>query len=299
MSVPRGHGLPSSPWPSPTAIPSVSGDGHLWRSADILAARRRQLRNRIATGLGAATLLFMVFGNALVGYVTSLTGALRDERERNVAMADSVREFKVALSAQTQRDVEVHTVSRGTPALPLLGRVTSKFASRRLHPILQVWRPHRGIDIPAPTGTLVRPVVAGRVLRVGRDWGLGNFVEIEHSSGMGGGTVTTRYAHLHRATVQRDQWVDAETSIGSVGATGLATAPHLHYEIIVDRRKWVDPLTHELRTIEIVPAALRRVTSAPSLRDEEGTQNTPVSGRNGLSRNTRAVERPAPRGASN
>lgn len=291
--------LPSTPWPSPTSIPTVGGDGHLWRASDIQAARRRQLRNRIATGLGAVALLFLASGNVLVDYVSSLTGALREERERNVAMADSVRDFKVALSAQTQRDVEVHTVARGTPALPVLGRVTSKFTYRRLHPILQVWRPHRGIDIPAPTGTQVRPVVAGRVVRVGRDWGLGNFVVLEHSSGLGGGTVTTRYAHLQRTAVRRGQWVNAEQPIGTVGATGLATAPHLHYEVIVDNRKWVDPLTHELRTIEIVPAALRRVTAAPTLREEGDTQYTPDSDRNGMSRNVRAVERPAPRGASN
>ena len=103
-------------------------------------------------------------------------------------------------------------------------RVTSGFAMR-LHPLLQSWRKHNGIDYGAPAGTSVRVVGDGVVEYAGWRNGYGNLVEVRH-----GGDKTTAYAHLSRIDVRRGQHVDQGQNIGAVGATGWATGPHLHFE---------------------------------------------------------------------
>ena len=103
-------------------------------------------------------------------------------------------------------------------------RVTSGFAMR-MHPLLQSWRKHNGIDYGAPAGTSVRVVGDGVVDFAGWRNGYGNLVEVRH-----GGDKTTVYAHLSRIDVRRGQHVDQGQNIGAVGATGWATGPHLHFE---------------------------------------------------------------------
>lgn len=108
-------------------------------------------------------------------------------------------------------------------------RVTSNFNMRRLHPIAKVVRPHRGVDYGAPTGTPVYASGDGRVVESGYSRGNGNFVYIKHD-----GNIVTRYLHLHKRLVRKGERVDQGKTIGTVGATGLATGPHLHYEFLVD-----------------------------------------------------------------
>lgn len=107
-------------------------------------------------------------------------------------------------------------------------RVTSGFAMR-LHPILQDWRAHNGIDYGAPAGTAVRSVGDGIVESAGRQSGYGNVVQLLHSSGK-----STLYAHLSRIDVRPGQKVEQGQRIGAVGATGWATGPHLHFEFRVN-----------------------------------------------------------------
>lgn len=106
-------------------------------------------------------------------------------------------------------------------------RVTSGFAAR-LHPILRDWRAHRGVDYAAPTGTPVRTVGDGMVEFVGWQNGYGNVVTVEH-----GNNRSTLYAHLSHIDVRRGQKVEQGQRIGTVGATGWATGPHLHFEFRV------------------------------------------------------------------
>jgi murein DD-endopeptidase MepM/ murein hydrolase activator NlpD len=108
-------------------------------------------------------------------------------------------------------------------------RVSSNFNMRRLHPIMKVVRPHRGVDYSAPTGTPVYASGDGLVAASGYSRSNGNYVFIEH-----GDHYTTRYLHLHKRTVKQGERVKQGQTIGSVGATGLATGPHLHYEFLVD-----------------------------------------------------------------
>lgn len=107
-------------------------------------------------------------------------------------------------------------------------RVTSNFNMRRLHPVMKVVRPHRGVDYGAPTGTPVYASGDGRVLASSYNRSNGNYVFIEHDN-----RIVTRYLHLHKRTVRPGQRVQQGQTIGTVGSTGLATGPHLHYEFLV------------------------------------------------------------------
>ncbi len=114
-------------------------------------------------------------------------------------------------------------------ASPLeFSRVTSGFAMR-MHPILNRWRQHNGVDYAAPQGTPVRVVGDGIVDFAGWQNGYGNVVEVKHANGK-----ATLYAHLSRLDVKKGQRVEQGQHIGAVGATGWATGPHLHFEFRIN-----------------------------------------------------------------
>ncbi len=111
-------------------------------------------------------------------------------------------------------------------ASPLeFSRVTSGFAMR-MHPILNTWKQHKGVDYGAPNGTPVRAVGDGVVEFAGWQNGYGNVVEIKHSAQR-----STVYAHLSHLNVVKGQHVEQGAHIGAVGSTGWATGPHLHFEV--------------------------------------------------------------------
>ncbi len=110
-----------------------------------------------------------------------------------------------------------------TPVTP--ARVSSSFGMRR-HPVTGVERMHDGMDLAAPTGTSVRAAAPGTVTFAGRRGGYGLLVIVDHGDGM-----ETRYAHQSRLDVQPGDTVGAGDQLGAVGATGLATGPHLHFEL--------------------------------------------------------------------
>jgi len=129
-------------------------------------------------------------------------------------------------------------------------RITSGFSLARLHPFLQTWRAHKGVDFAAPTGTPVRATGDGKVVLIGRQTGYGNVVAIQH-----GGAYSTLYAHLSRfaADLRSGAGVRQGEVIGYVGQTGWATGPHLHYEFRVDNVQR-NPLTIALPNARPVPA---------------------------------------------
>lgn len=108
-------------------------------------------------------------------------------------------------------------------------RISSNFNLRRLHPIYKTNRPHRGTDYAAPTGTPVFAAGDGRVVKAGYSRANGNYVFIGH-----GETYVTKYLHLHKRKVKQGQRVSQSQVIGTVGATGAATGPHLHYEFLMN-----------------------------------------------------------------
>jgi murein DD-endopeptidase MepM/ murein hydrolase activator NlpD len=122
------------------------------------------------------------------------------------------------------------------PLVPAAGRVSSDFAASRYHPVLHVRRPHVGIDIAAPYGTPIVAPSGGTVRFAGRRTdGYGQTVEIQH-----GPRLITRFAHASRLLVQTGEQVQRGQVIAEVGATGIATGPHLHYEVLLDGQR-VDP----------------------------------------------------------
>jgi murein DD-endopeptidase MepM/ murein hydrolase activator NlpD len=109
-------------------------------------------------------------------------------------------------------------------------RITSGFTQARLHPVLNIWRAHKGVDYGAPVGTRVRVTADGQVQFVGRQGGYGNLVVVRHNNGY-----ATAYGHLagFAKGLRPGQRVSQGEIIGFVGKTGLATGPHLHYEFRV------------------------------------------------------------------
>jgi murein DD-endopeptidase MepM/ murein hydrolase activator NlpD len=106
-------------------------------------------------------------------------------------------------------------------------RISSSFNPNRRHPILNTIRAHRGVDYAAPSGTPIKAAGDGKVIFRGVKNGYGNAVIIQH-----GGNITTLYAHMSRFANSSHvgRRVEQGQTIGYVGKTGLATAPHLHYE---------------------------------------------------------------------
>jgi murein DD-endopeptidase MepM/ murein hydrolase activator NlpD len=120
-------------------------------------------------------------------------------------------------------------------------RVTSGF-SMRLHPILGIWREHKGVDFGAPSGTSVRATADGTVEFAGWQTGYGNFIVLRH-----GDKYSTAYGHLSAFAdrLRKGDHVAQGATIGYVGATGWATGPHLHYEFRINN-VCQDPLTVSL-----------------------------------------------------
>lgn len=122
---------------------------------------------------------------------------------------------------------EGRSVRKAFLRAPVDARVSSPFNPRRLHPVLKTVRPHRGIDYGAPSGTPIKAAGDGKVIFRGKQRGYGNVVILQH-----GGNIETLYAHMSR--FQRGVGVGSRVRqgqiIGYVGATGMVTGAHLHYE---------------------------------------------------------------------
>ena len=114
-------------------------------------------------------------------------------------------------------------------ASPLeFSRVSSGFGMRT-HPIARDWRAHKGVDYSAPLGTAIRAVANGVVEFAGQQRGYGNVVIVDHGKGH-----TTLYAHLNSMAVRKGEKISQSQHLGTVGRTGWATGPHLHFEFRID-----------------------------------------------------------------
>lgn len=113
---------------------------------------------------------------------------------------------------------------------PLAFRRVSSSYGTRFHPILGIWRKHAGIDYAANTGTPVRAIGDGTVIFAGRRGGYGNLLEIRYHNGF-----ISRYGHLSgfAAGIRVGRKVVIAQTVAYVGQTGLATGPHLHFELLV------------------------------------------------------------------
>ena len=194
-----------------------------------------------------------------IGGPSSVNTALEALRSAGV-LGERTAEVTVDLNAMIRRanllassfaeaadSLELHTARlAATPSImPTSGWLTSAFTQMRAHPILHVGRPHEGIDVVAPAGTPIEAPAAGRVVSAGWVTGYGNMVVVDHGFGL-----VTKYAHASRLLVRNGQHVKRGERIALVGNTGLATGPHLHYEVHVNK-KAVDPLRYVLPNVVV------------------------------------------------
>ena len=116
-----------------------------------------------------------------------------------------------------------------TPSiLPTPGWLSSSYSESRMHPIHNRPLPHPGVDISAPKGTSIYAAAKGRVIRAGWVVGYGLTIEIDHGFGY-----VTLYGHASELVASQDEEVQRGDVIARVGSTGIATSPHLHYEVRV------------------------------------------------------------------
>jgi murein DD-endopeptidase MepM/ murein hydrolase activator NlpD len=116
------------------------------------------------------------------------------------------------------------------PTEQAVSKVISRFGPRGRSRKL-----HKGIDIKAPKGTLVVATADGEISFSGRQSGYGNYIEINHGDG-----ITSHYGHFDRIFVEVGDVVRQGSTIGTVGATGNASTPHVHYEVRIDGQPY-DP----------------------------------------------------------
>jgi len=203
-----------------------------------------------------------IFTGVLLGEEMERGGRLRLAYERAIRPDGTTRSIRV-LAAEAAVGGRMHTAfffehedqpgyfdafgrsldSRGWIRPLGDARVTSRFNSRRMHPILAQVLPHLGTDYAAPYGAPVRATGDGTVTVAEWRGGYGNLVEVQHANGY-----STRYAHLSRFGTEATpgMYVRQGEVIGFVGATGLATGPHLHYEV----RRHGRPVDPELALAE-------------------------------------------------
>ncbi len=140
--------------------------------------------------------------------------------------------------------------------------ITSSFSMHRFHPVLNIFRPHYGVDYGAPVGTPVQVTGNGVVIFTGWDAGGGNVVKVKH-----GEQYVTNYLHLSRfaSGIRPGARVRQGEIIAYTGATGLATGPHLDYRVKY-RDQWIDPLSLNSVRDEAIPSY--QLASFRSWRDE-------------------------------
>jgi len=122
--------------------------------------------------------------------------------------------------ASSSRGVESSAIPKGWPVPYDVARISSAFGEHR------GTSRHKGLDLTAAKGTKVRSTADGRVTFAGRSGDFGRLVIVEHAGGY-----ETRYAHLKSIEVKKSKKLKRGAVVGTVGESGNATGPHLHYEI--------------------------------------------------------------------
>lgn len=147
------------------------------------------------------------------------------EPDRATEVVDHDEYTKKETVPQEKRSDEIKKKDE-TLIAPTKGKTTSKYGYRK-NPVTKKYSFHKGIDIAAPKGTKVVASASGTVVTSQyMNNGYGNCVIIEHAN-----HVKTLYAHLEKRMVKAGDAVSQNQQIGTVGATGRATGPHLHYEV--------------------------------------------------------------------
>ncbi|BEP31046.1 MAG: hypothetical protein WBIAU1_05240 [Wolbachia endosymbiont of Drosophila biauraria] len=162
-------------------------------------------------------------------------------------------------------------------ANPLNGdyRISSKFGNRK-HPVRGKIAFHKGVDYAAKLGTPIYAAAEGVIEYIGKNGGYGNYIKIKHKN-----EYSTCYAHISRFSgdIKLGSKVKQGQVIAYVGSTGVATGPHLHYEVIYNG-KHIDPLTiahktevklpdHELREFKLFVNKINKTINRESSSEKE------------------------------
>ena len=165
-----------------------------------------------------------------------------EEAELEALVREKQREAEAAYQAQRRAALlsgEQLAPEPGAPGelmWPVSGPITSPFGYR-MHPVYHRMILHAGIDIGVPTGTTVAAAAEGRIIVAGYEGDCGNMVAIDHHGGL-----STMYCHLSQIFVSVGQDVQRGQAIGAAGATGDATGPHVHFQVMQDGHP-VDPMS--------------------------------------------------------
>lgn len=177
---------------------------------------------------------------------------------------------KLYIESKSQDDViklaeKKEKLSAAIPAIqPISNKQLVAIASGfgfRVHPIYKVKKMHTGIDFAASIGTPIYATADGKVMEVDIKFsGYGKMVEIDHGFGY-----RTRYAHMHEFAVRPGQTIKRGDLVGYVGNTGLSTAPHLHYEVLINGSQ-VDPVHYFYN--DLSPAEYEKVLQLASIENQ-------------------------------
>ena len=171
-----------------------------------------------------------------------------------VNQGDTFRAYRYGINGQVDYfDGEGNSLKKAFLKAPLnFRRISSYFSGSRFHPILRIRRPHHGLDYAAPAGTPVSAIGEGMIEFAGHRGQYGKLVIIKHTNGW-----RTYYGHLLRIMkgVRKGAKIHQGQVIGRVGSTGLATGPHLHYELRINNKP-VNPLSVKMPRGEPIPENL-------------------------------------------
>ena len=140
-------------------------------------------------------------------------------------------------------DEKGNTLRKAFLSAPLkFSRISSKFSTRRKHPVTGRWKGHFGTDYAAPKGTPIMSTADGSIVRASYTKNNGNYVKVRHNK-----TYTTQYLHMSKIKkgIRKGVFVKQGDVIGYVGSTGLATGPHVCYRFWKNNKQ-VDPYKQKL-----------------------------------------------------
>jgi murein DD-endopeptidase MepM/ murein hydrolase activator NlpD len=166
--------------------------------------------NTISEGIKTTINWNMDFSNAL-GTFSNIRNIIPEAKE-NIGAAEALQES-----------------SESNPSfiMPVDGEITSEYGER-VHPVFKTVKMHTGIDIDSPIGTPIKSSTSGKVLKVGEDSVNGKYVRVKSSK------YEVIYDHCYKINVKEGQNVKQGDILGEVGDTGLASGPHLHFEVQED-----------------------------------------------------------------
>lgn len=160
---------------------------------------------------------------------------IKNKRKVNPSTEDMKRISKERIRKKKAKTLRTETIPKVDFIWPIEGRISSIFGLRRFFN-KQERNPHNGLDIAADTGTPVKATADGSVIDAGNFFFSGNMVFLDHGQG-----IISLYAHMNSIKVKPGDIIKQGEIIGTVGATGRATGPHLHFAVFANKTL-VDPV---------------------------------------------------------